>query len=272
MTNQCNLNCPYCWQDAQFKKAKEERSLFGLASEPWVDDCVLGFRRLGVELLDLTGGEPLLRPVHVLIERLPQVRFALTTNATKEAMLDSIISMGNSRVVSITFSRHPSQDKQDVSSFWRLVQRSVNARIATTVNFVGWPQQLEEAQGVADVCGYVGCRFHFDPYVSPHWRQAPVLTPYQKALIAKYTIDPNRKKESMQGTVCCSAGKEHFMVSSVLDVYRCLDDSLRGTHSRIGNLLDVDLQKKIAAKTTYCTRADSCAGCDRDKVVKVKRV
>lgn len=269
VTNECNFKCPYCWQDSEYRKAEAERALFGLTDEPWLSLCVEGLRKLNLDMLDLTGGEPLLRPVVALIKRLPGIKFAVTTNASQTTTVDSLLSLGNSRVVSMTFSRHPTQRNQNVDQFWRLVARShCDARIATTVNFVGWPDQLEYASACERVCNRIGCRFHFDPYAPAQWHEERELLSWQKSMIEKYTTDHNRKAFDTSSHVRCSAGAEHFMISPTLDVYRCLDSFVHDPSSKICNLLECDVENKIKNVKAECFRGHCCAGCDRDKVRK----
>ena len=78
----CNLKCSWCdskytWDWSQYDRAEVSATLPLAEVVTWVQDS-------GVDLLVVTGGEPMLQPraVAMLAEGLPEVRIQLETNGT----------------------------------------------------------------------------------------------------------------------------------------------------------------------------------------------
>lgn len=266
MTYRCNYSCPYCWQGGDWRaRIAQEQAFF--AATPWVETWAGVFARLAPNLVDVTGGEPLLYPLGQLIANTPRgIQWAITTNASRMGDLLALGELPSDRLVSVTLSYHPTQAVP--ASFFPTAAHLASRGLAVTVNFVGWPGQVLLAHEVEETCRRSGVRFHLDPCApSPSAPYIPA-TQVEQAMIDRYT-QPDRCPRQPCGRVLCDAGRVHLVMLPTGATYRCLKFALaEGEAGYIGNVL----QNPVVgwcSDLIPCDLWHECCGCDRDKVTVI---
>jgi radical SAM protein with 4Fe4S-binding SPASM domain len=227
-------------------------------------DWILGLRKLNLDVLDITGGEPFLREdLYHILHALPEkTKIGITTNASRLVVLHSLAStMTNERIISWTLSWHPSNRAQEMT-FWKICERLKEKGFHVSVNHVLAPGQIVQAASYCrSQCGRIGVRYHADPYDVPPGAPAAVYTDEELSTINALVQDDRRVLP--QKAVLCNAGLDHFIIVPNGDIYPCLAHMHANT-TCIGNIANWSAAPKTSL--IHCPDIRICAGCDRDSV------
>lgn len=211
-TWRCQLACAYCW----LPHARIDRQAHEVPVMRWV----LALERYLTpgDLVDVSGGEPLLRPgLDVLLHRLGNggIRWALTTNALATEAIDRMLELLPHNSVQINASDHAGN-----AAAWVNVRRLRAAGYNVQVNRVA-----HEAAGNHEAGG--------------------VALPYQDW----------QGGQALDGLArSCDAGDRHWVADPAGNVWRCQVWLQLGKPS-MGNLFDGSFMPSVGAWdcTTGCS-------------------
>jgi MoaA/NifB/PqqE/SkfB family radical SAM enzyme len=216
--------------------------------------------------LDITGGEPFLLPdfVKMLESFKDTIKIAMTTN-TRCDLTHFVQKIPPERVISITASLHPSQS-MNVEYFLGKIMMLKNRGFPVSVNYVAYPEQLWLIPYFKEIIEGAGIRFHVDPY-GPGPKKPYALSEREREFLQQYVgADRNDFFNTDPALYKCSGGMDFFSVLPNGDAYTCV--TKRYVESNyIGNVFHQDF--KLRTKPIHC-QAVSCAGCDLDKVTRVR--
>ena len=273
-TMACNFKCHYCWELQAQEHGLYKSSPLDENGDKWLE----AWGRLGPNILDITGGEPLMHKWFIdFFEKLPQpTKFGLTTNLSY-SMTEFVQRVDPKRFVGMTCSFHPTQNgtaKQpmNVDIYLGRALMLKNRGFPITVNMVTWPEQLWLIPKYKKIFEDEGLRFHADAYSSisyyPFEFSEKETAFARKYLGADRLPDELATKHGTDYRVMCSGGQTHLSVQPNGDAHRCILEHQLSIN-KVGNILDPDF--KLLDEELPCDEQYRCPGCDRDKV-KVKFV
>lgn len=250
----CNFRCPYCTIHSM--KRREGSGIM----RPW-QDWVSAFNRLDPQIMDITGGEPFMNPNLVDIIQGLNCKLGLTTNLS-QSILRFVQEVSPQKVVSMTLSYHPSQAMTQ-EAFIGKVLLLANRGFSVNVNFVAHPEQMFLIPAVRHLFEGMGVRFHVDPYAEDNQNRFNYSDKEKQFLAPFVGKDREFRIKDVEKNVLCSGGRNYLQVDPDGFAYRCMTLHLTKGEP-IGNILDNDF--KPNDKDEFCSMADLCGGCDRDKV------
>jgi MoaA/NifB/PqqE/SkfB family radical SAM enzyme len=255
LTWKCNYKCPYCWEVQRASRGEIEH-------EPFIDfdQAVAAWNAIRPAILDISGGEPFLFPRFAeMINALDsEIKVAITTNLSLD-ITQFTQSVSPARCKSMTLSYHPIQCR-NFDAFVGAALMLKNLGYCITVNFVTWPAQMWLIPILRHRFEALDIRFHVDPYAqTPHYPYR--CSAKEAALVAEHCGADRRPAEGVR-PVTCSAGIDHVVAFPDGQVYRCINDKLRGL-APLGSLQE---GVKLLSEWAPCDNYNVCAGCDKDKV------
>jgi len=256
ITNRCNLNCKGCYNRAQHRPVADE-----LSAGEW-RRIFSEARDLGVSIILLAGGEPLVRPeVLDVAASIPEIIFPVFTNGL---MVDDVFvsRLARNLVPVVSIEGHEDEtDQRRGEGVYGLLRRTVailkNAGaffgLSITVTRANFATVTSEA--FVSECIEAGCRlFFYVEYVpAAEGTEHLVLTGEQKAALlaatAKYRetlpglfVAFPGDEEQMGG--CVSAGRGFVHVSATGDLEPCPFSPYSDTNLRNTSLKDA-LRSKL---------------------------
>jgi MoaA/NifB/PqqE/SkfB family radical SAM enzyme len=259
LTWKCNFNCPYCWEKQAQKHGKFTPEPF-LESSKWVE----ALNRLGIDTLDITGGEPFIQPdFYGMLEGLTIPRIAITTNISFD-LTSFVQRISPQKVFSMTVSYHPTSNM----SFDEFLGKCLflrNSGYNITVNFVAYPEQMYLIPMLQNMLSSAKIRLHVDPYIQTEYFPY-TFSEQEKAFLAPYVGQDraNFFQKDDGSAKYCSGGRTHLNIHPTGDAYRCIHDKVLSL-PKVGNIFDKDF--RFNREDTLCTDWVNCSGCDRDKVL-----
>lgn len=171
-TNDCNFRCHHCC----FKSG--ELKMSELSYEK-IEKCLNEFKELGGQRIDITGGEPLMRPDIIKIIKLSKklgLKTELVTNGSlltetvlkklKEIKLDGIaISLDGYNFE--TYSKIRQTDEKAFNGVLENISSSVCLGFYTKINTVVFEMNLDEIYDIAKLAIALGVNEHGLYYFSP---------------------------------------------------------------------------------------------------------
>jgi len=261
VTNKCNYNCSICWQRQLIKEKK-------IIPEPEEKlDPVKYYEallKLKPEVLDCTGGEPLIRKGFInLIKKIcdnKNINIALTSNISRN-IDDFVQNVNPLRISSLVCSFHPefTSEKLFLGKLKLLKSYGFNP----IVNFVISPYDIFISDYYINYFQNENFKVHTDIY-SPAGTKSYTRNPIENSIIEK-TLSSDRKiflKDEI--TTCyCDAGSSVLQCDTNLDAYPCLRYYMEKLNP-MGNIVNKEFS--LLKKSLYCVFRKECAGCDRDHV------
>ncbi len=216
----CNYSCPYCiWN--RFTPAEYRRAQHGYAE--WISV----FERFAPSAFTITGGEPLLyRDLEPLIAQFPRKHLISCLVSNLEALDIASFSALKRREFRIMASFHPSMTTKE-RFLSRLDDLRAHGFRNVTVNFVAYPQHLEEIPALKKYFeGKSGFYFRVDTFKDPGYD----YTPAERTLVAEYKgkgIIPYDRTERYdfndRSAKRCKAGRTYALIIPNGNVYTCME-------------------------------------------------
>jgi len=262
----CNYKCLYCnaWH------RKNDSVMY--QSEEIRNRVINRLNELHPEILDITGGEPLIVPDFLdILNRIDgDIKLMITTNLSR-SMVNFTKYISPERIIGITASYHPGMADKEVfaSKCLFLMNRGYNIN----VNMVAFPEHLWMIRDTRDWFTSKGILFHVDDYkeiVALH-DPAPIGESFVKYTpsapeydILKEVVGEDRQDYITPRPVKlvrCSAGVHRLTLMPDSSLFRCVLD-MRQNIPPIGKLLDEEIE--FPDNYVECTRYNECIPCDRD--------
>jgi len=216
--------------------------------------------------LDITGGEPFLLPgfIDMLKAFNDNIKVAITTN-TKCDLTKFVQEISPEKILSLTCSLHPSQS-MNIEYFIGKILLLKNRGFPVSVNYVAYPEQLWLIPYFKELVEQVGVRFHVDPY-GPGPKRPYELSEREKEFLSRFVGTDRHDFFNLEPKMYrCSGGMNFFSVLPNGDTYTCVTKRYVKEHF-VGNVFDENF--KPYDEPVKCN-AISCAGCDVDKVTRVR--
>lgn len=260
----CNYTCPMCVNGTKRKKESPVNK----------DVFLSALIKLKPKILDITGGEPLLKKniidIIAVVSKMDNVNLAITTNASVN--LDYfVMNVSPKNFTSFVCSFHPEHTSEQhfLSSVLLLKSRGFNPRI----NIVPYPLIIFGIKHYKSFFEKHGLCVHVDKYIAHKdclyiysEKEMLELRKYMsKSRLTNLEAYPFRNEKS----VICNAGIEVINVTPDFDVYPCLLNDIK-RRKKLGNLKDADFS--LRKKKIVCRDHHDCANCDRDHVNIVSKI
>jgi MoaA/NifB/PqqE/SkfB family radical SAM enzyme len=263
VTWKCNYGCEMCLYHSMLQN---KEVIPGTEEDIDVERLFKAISLLHPKIMDITGGEPLLRKnVIPLLGRITQetdISVAVTSNISRN--LDQFCQLVNpSGICHFTASFHPefTSERLFLGSLDYLSHRG----FFPIVNFVAYPPHLFTIEYYKNFFESHGFTFHVDSY-------QPYKMPYryneeEQKIVEKY-LAPERRTDLAEGgeniDVCrCDAGSTIIQVASDLEVYPCM--YFHNENKRcMGSLMDRGFS--LLTEEIVCRFRKYCGGCDKDHV------
>lgn len=226
-------------------------------SDRWVE----AINRLGLDIIDISGGEPFLQTDFIEMLEGINCKIGMTSNFS-QPLTEFVQRITPQKVVSITASYHPSQN-MSLDQFCGRIMLLQAKGFNVTTNFVGHPDQMYLIPHVKKQFEGMGFRFHVDPYVA--YTDHYVFSADEKKFLEPFVGNDRSHylKVKEDGIKMCSGGQTHLHIQPNGDAYRCYTDFVHKKPS-IGNIFDKSF--KMNEKDSECRIWSECLGCDKDKV------
>ncbi len=246
VTHRCNTNCEFCIMKPLINKHYKKKEMSLEEYEHLADDL----RRMGTYHIQISGGEPLIRPdIREIIQIFRTKYFAVTLN-TNGLLINSSIAaflrdMGLLQVI-VSFHTLKSSIFRSIYGIYDdLLDRQINnilmlkkSGVNVVVNIVLYKRNIDEFTEIKHFWESRGINVMWDivePQVYPQTTSFSSLIPTEEQLREFYT-KLEEVPRSKSGSLICSAGRNHLTFSPYGDIYPC--GRLRVS---VGNYSDVDL-------------------------------
>ena len=172
----CNYKCPFCWERVEEEKYRKGYSLLNeVPAFKWSE----AFNKIMPTEIYMTGGEPTIyQHLPDVINHLhPGIDLRMTSNFGDSFKIEDYENFINDgRFKEITVSFHPSEVKTDVF-IDKIAYLVKNTKALINCNFgiemVLYPNDMEYANKILDVCVKYGIRLQFDRYSDPISKYKP---------------------------------------------------------------------------------------------------
>jgi MoaA/NifB/PqqE/SkfB family radical SAM enzyme len=261
ITNQCNLNCPGCYNKS-FHQANGAE-----LSDDKIRQLAAEAKALGISFFVIAGGEPFLRPVLLDIMRdYPEIIFLVFTNGTliDDSMIQRFKQQKNVvPMISLEGNRQETDERRGEGTFEQL-QRTLKEMHIQSI-FFGLSLTLVRknfdnitADEFIGYCAKLGCKFFLFLEYTPTQEGTEdwVLTDGQRSEVRSKMQDYRRRYPSLFIAVpwdeddvggCLSAGRGFVHVNAAGDLEPCPFAPFSDTNVRENSLKDA-LQSELFEK------------------------
>jgi MoaA/NifB/PqqE/SkfB family radical SAM enzyme len=261
ITNECNLNCPGCYNKSFHQSNGNELSdakLWQIAAEA---------RDLGVSFFVIAGGEPFLRPVLLdIMKEYPQILFLVFTNGT---LIDDkmIIRFRQQKnvvpMISLEGNQHETDERRGDGTFEQLQQTMTQMNklgiffgLSLTLVRKNFSTITEEE--FISTCAKLGCKFFLYLEYTPTQQGTEnwVLTDEQRSQVREKMQYYRSKFPALFIAVpwdeddvggCLSAGRGFVHINAAGDLEPCPFAPFSDTNVRDNSLKEA-LQSKLCEK------------------------
>jgi len=261
VTNECNLNCPGCYNksfhQADGKELSDEK-LWQITREA---------KELGVSFFVIAGGEPFLRPVLMdIMKAYPEIIFLVFTNGTliDERLITNFKKHKNVvPMISLEGNQEETDERRGDGTFDQLQQTLIQMEkigifFGLSLTMVRKNFSTITAEEFINKCSRMGCKFFLFLEYTPTQEGTDdwVLTENQRSKVREMMKNYRLKYPSLFIAVpwdeddvggCLSAGRGFVHINAVGDLEPCPFAPFSDTNVRDHSLRDA-LQSKLCEK------------------------
>ena len=261
ITNECNLNCPGCYNQSFFQSDGKEISdekLWQIADEA---------KELGVSFFVIAGGEPFLRPVILdIMNKYPEIIFLVFTNGTliDDKMIERFKKQKNvAPMISLEGNQEETNERRGEGTFEQLQQtmtqmKKLSIFFGLSLTLVRKNFETITAEEFISKCAKFGCKFFLFIEYTPTQEGTEdwVLTENQRSQVRNMMQNYRSKYPSLFIAVpwdeddvggCLSAGRGFVHINAAGDLEPCPFAPFSDTNVRDYALKDA-LQSKLCEK------------------------
>jgi len=261
VTNECNLQCPGCYNQTFHRASGDELSdkkLWELAAEA---------KELGISFFVIAGGEPFLRPVLLdVMKKYPEIIFLVFTNGT--LIDDKIVERFKRQrnvvpMISLEGNQEETDERRGAGTFGQLQEtmqkmRKLSIFFGLSLTLVRKNFATITADEFIGKCAKLGCKFFLFIEYTPTQEGTEdwVLTEEQRSRVRGIMLDYRSKYRSLFIAVpwdeedvggCLSAGRGFVHINAAGDLEPCPFAPFSDTNVRDHSLKDA-LQSKLCEK------------------------
>lgn len=261
ITNECNLNCPGCYNKSFHQangKELSDKKLWQLAAEA---------KELGISFFVIAGGEPFLRPVLLdIMRKYPEIIFLVFTNGTliNDEMIVRFKQQKNVvPMISLEGNQEETDERRGQGTFEQLQQTMTQMNklgifFGLSLTLVRKNFATITAEEFISRCAKFGCKFFLFLEYTPTQQGTEnwVLTENQRSQVRTMMQNYRSKYRSLFIAVpwdeddvggCLSAGRGFVHINAVGDLEPCPFAPFSDTNVRDHSLKEA-LQSKLCEK------------------------